>query len=410
MSNICFSLKLLFQPALAGGTDLLESYQKAFAETIIGNGSLPALAFWRGRVALWTILRAGGVASQDDEVILPAYTCEMVPTAVRFAGGRCVFVDVEHGCFSPSLQQIAGAITRRTRAIIFQYTYGIVQPVRKLASLIADKPITLIEDCCQLVSSDCLYDGIATTGDAAFFSTQWNKPFSTGLGGMAVYSNEKLYVESKNILRTFSRKQDRRRSRSLCLQLLLYNLTVRPRTKALVARLYRWAQRSGMIQGTTTAEEYGDDIPSDYLAGAINVQAILGMQELNRWYENLEHRCMLTKLYLEHLPELGIDITPMKIGSDNPVLWAVPVFVENADEILSRAGKAGLPIASWFIRPPIHLTPPAAERYNYRMGQCPESEWMVTREIHLLTAPSVTLKQAEGAVKLIKQYARITNY
>jgi perosamine synthetase len=410
MSNVFTLLNLLCRPAMAGGTDLLDSYQKAFAKTIVGDSSRPALAFWRGRVALWTILRAGGVVSQDDEVILPAYTCEMVPTAVRFAGGRCVFVDVEHGCFNPSVQQIADAINKKTRAIIFQYTYGIVQPVQKLASLIADKSITLIEDCCQLISSDCLYDGIATTGDAAFFSTQWNKPFSTGLGGMAVYSNEKLYVEAKNILQSFSRKQDRRRSRSLCLQLLLYNLTVRPRTRALIARLYRWAQRSGLIRGTTTAEEYGDDIPSDYLAGAINIQAILGMKELNRWNENLEHRRMLTKLYLERLPELGIDITPMKIGSDNPVLWAVPVFVENADDILSRAGIAGLPVASWFMRPPVHLIPSTAERYNYHMGQCPESEWMVTREIHLLTAPSVTLKRAEEAIKLVKQYARLTNY
>jgi dTDP-4-amino-4,6-dideoxygalactose transaminase len=139
MSNIYTLLKLLCQPDLAGGTDLLEPYQKAFAETIIGNGSLPALTFWRGRVALWTILRAEGIASQDDEVILPAYICEMVPTTVKFAGGRCVFVDVEHGCFNPSVQQIADAITKWTRAIIFQHTYGIVQPVRKLASLIADR-------------------------------------------------------------------------------------------------------------------------------------------------------------------------------------------------------------------------------------------------------------------------------
>lgn len=408
-NNIFTLLKLLLRPGYASGINLVEQYQRTFAEVIAGNNSLPTLAFWRGRVALWTTLRAAGLRG-GDEVILPAYTCEMVPAAVKFAGGRCVYVDVEAGRFNPSVQQIADAVTERTQAIICQYTYGIPQPVRELASLIAEQPITLIEDCCQLICPDCHYDGIATTGDAAFFSTQWSKPFSTGLGGMAVYSNEKLYSEAHNILGSFSREQDRQRSRSLSLQLLLYNLAVRPRTKALVARLYRWAQRSGMIQGTTAAEEYGDDIPSDYLAGAVNVQAVLGIKELGRWYENVEHRRMLTTFYLGCLAELGVDITAMKAGSDNPVLWATPLFVENVDEILSRAGKAGLPIESWFGPAPVHIVPPTAERYDYITGQCPGSEWMAAREIHLLTSPGVRLRQAEKAIKLIKKYARIADY
>ncbi len=408
-NNIFTLLRFLLRPGYASGTNLVDKYQRTFAEVVVGNSSLPTLAFWRGRVALWTTLRAAGL-SKDDEVILPAYTCDMLPVAIRFAGGRCVYVDVESGRFNPSVQQIADAITERTRAIICQHTYGVVQPVRKLTSLIASRPITLIEDCCQLISSDYLYNGIATAGDAAFFSTQWSKPFSTGLGGMAVYSNRELYTEARNILASFSRKQDRQQSRSLSLQLLLHKLTVHPRTKPLIARLYRWAQRSGIIQGTTTAEEYGDDIPSGYLAGAINVQAVLGMEQLSQWSENVEHRRMLTEFYLERLPELNVDVSGLKAGADNPVLWAIPLFVENVDEILGRAGRAGLPIASWFGPPPVHIVPPTAKRYDYHMGQCPRSEWMVAKEIHLETSPKITLKQAEKAIELIQKYARIADF
>lgn len=409
MSNIYILLKLLCQPTLAGGTDLLEPYQRTFAETIIGNGSLPVLAFWRGRVALWTILRAAGV-TRDDEVILSAYTCEVVPTAVKFAGGQCVFVDVEHGCLNPSVQQIADAITKQTRAVILQHTYGIVQPVWEVKSLIAGRKITLIEDCCQLVADNSYFQNISAASDAAFFSTQWSKPFSTGLGGMAVFFDENLYNASRNLLAAFPTEQNRKRARSLATQILLHNLTVYPRTEALIARIYRWAQGIGLVQGTTCPEEYAESIPSNYLAGAVNVQAILGTEELSKWGKNVSHRCMLTEYYLNSLLELGVNIFPMKTGSGKLALWAIPLFVENAGEILTRAGRAGLPIASWFIRPPVHLVPPTADRYNYHMGQCPESERKVTREIHLLTAPSVTFKRAEEAVKLIKQYARIINY
>ena len=388
---------------------MLDGYQQIFAQTITGSNSMLALAFWRGRVALWTVLRACGLR-EGDEVILPAYTCDMVPIAVKFAGGKCVYVDVEIGGFNSSLKQIADSINNKTKAIICQHTYGIHQPVHKLAALISNRPITLIEDCCQLISSDSDRNIIAITGDAAFFSTQWSKPFSTGLGGMAVFSNNKLYAASRDILAAFSQEGNRRRARSLVLQLLLYRLTVRPKTKAVIASLYRWAQHVGMIKGTTTTEEFNDKMPSDYLSGAVNVQAVIGEKQLQQWNENVKHRRMLTEHYLKHLPELGIDIAPMKTAEEKPALWAVPLFVENVAQIISRANRLGLPVASWFGPPPVHIVPPTAKRLDYRVGQCPRSEWMASNEIHLLTSPEVTARQAGDAIKLIKQYGRIANY
>ena len=409
MSDVLTLLKLLCQPFKAGDIDLLDEYQRVFARTITGSNSMLALAFWRGRVALWTILRASGLR-EGDEVILPAYTCDTVPVAVKFAGGRCVYVDVEPGGFNPSPQQIADSVTDKTKVIICQHTYGIRQPVHKLAALISNSPMTIIEDCCQLISSDSDRNTVAVAGDAAFFSTQWSKPFSTGLGGMAVFSNNKLYAASRDIVAAFSRGGNHQRARSLALQLLLYKLFVRPKTKATIAFLYRWAQRVGMVKGTTTPEEFDDKIPSDYLSGAINVQAVIGKRQLQQWDKNVKHRRMLTEFYLKHLPELGIDITPVKAGEEKPALWAVPLFVENVGQILSRAGRGGLPVASWFGPPPVHIVPPTAERFDYRIGRCPRSEWMVAREIHLLTSSDVTVKQADNAIKLIKQYGRIASY
>jgi dTDP-4-amino-4,6-dideoxygalactose transaminase len=346
---------------------------------------------------------------EGDEVILPAYTCDMVPIAVKFAGGRCVYVDVEPGGFNPHLEQIADSITDKTKAIICQHTYGIHQPVHKLVALISSRPITLIEDCCQLIS-DSRHSAVAIAGDAAFFSTQWSKPFSTGLGGMAVFSNNKLYAASRDILAAFSKDGNRQRARSLALQLLLYRLTVRPKTKAMIAALYRWAQRIGMIRGTTTPEEFGDKMPSDYLRGAVNVQAVIGKKQLQLWGENIKHRRMLTEFYLTYLPELGVDITSMKAGEEKPILWAVPLFVENTSQVLSRAGRLGLPVAGWFGPPPVHVVSPTAKRLDYRIGQCPRSEWMIAHEIHLLTSPGVTVKQAGDAIHFLKQYGHIANY
>jgi len=401
MNDIITLLNLLLRPARAGGTGLLDSYQKTFAETIIGRASVPTLSFWRGRVALWTILRAAGI-EEDDEVILPAYTCEMVPVAVKFAGGKCVYVDAEPDRYNASVESIVQAVTAQTKAIICQHTYGIHSQVGKLASLLAGKDI-IIEDCCQLIQGNWDRRGPTDLSSAAFFSTQWNKPFSTGLGGMAVFFDDELYSASQGILADFSHNSNQLQALSLITQMLLYNLTVRPKTKAFIANLYRFAQRTGLVRGTTSPKEFGREMPSDYLAGAINVQAVMGMKQLQQWKQNVKHRRMLTKFYLEHLVKLGIDVTALTVNDAEPALWAIPLFVENVNEVLKFAGRAGLPIATWFGQPPIHLVSDMAERFDYTIGQCPRSEWLVHHEIHLSTSPIVTLKQAKRTINFIEQ-------
>ena len=47
--------------------------------------------FWKGRVALYAILKAFDV-KDGDEVILPAFTCVVVANAVIYLGAKPVYV------------------------------------------------------------------------------------------------------------------------------------------------------------------------------------------------------------------------------------------------------------------------------------------------------------------------------
>jgi perosamine synthetase len=398
---------LLMRPKVAGGVDLVFDYAQSFGRIVADSKSMPALAFWKGRVALWTLLRAMDLRD-GDEVVLPAYTCEMLPIAVRFAGAKCVFVDVEPGGINCSPAAVYESVTSRTKAVICQHTYGIRFPVEAMAKALGDRGVTIIEDCCQLISSD--ESGFKVRGDAAFFSTQWSKPLSTGLGGIAVFSNETLYRAARDILDGFPKNENWRRAMSLGLQLALNTVAVWPRSRAWVARLYRWSQRAGIVKGTTAKEEYGDTMPPDYLCGAINLQAAIGKKQLARWDKNVRHRRGLTERYLRRLKEAGIDVGHIDLGQASPGLWTVPLFLENVGEVLKGARRRGLPIESWFgTPPPVHVAPETAPRFGYRMGQCPRSERMIAREIHFLTSPAVTLKQADDAVDFVKRFGRVVN-
>jgi dTDP-4-amino-4,6-dideoxygalactose transaminase len=406
MSQIGVLVGLLLRPRRAAGRDLVPTYERAFAETILGSPPAPALAFWRGRVALWTLLCAAGLR-EGDEVVVPAYTCEMVPITVKFAGARCVYADAAENSFNASPEAMAAAVTPRTRAVLCQHTYGVAMPMVAVRQAADRAGAVLIEDCCQLIASDVGESGPARTGAAAFFSTQWSKPFSTGLGGVAVFRDDRLYEVARTIRDGFPTEGNRRRARSLALQVLLYTLTVRPWTRAAIAALYRWAQRTGMVRGTTTVEEYDETMPADFLVPGLNVQASLGLRELARWPANVEHRRRLTALYLERLAQTEADLQPLA-AAQGP-LWTVPLSVENREEVLREASAAGLPIATWFDVAPVHMVPATAAQYDYRVGQCPRAERLLAREVHLLTGPAVSPARAEAAVDLLARRARFAS-
>lgn len=407
MGTALTALKMILQPKQASGTDFVPMYEREFAHTIAGR-DMPALAFNRGRVALWSVLKAAGVDGAS-EVILPAYTCETVPMAVKFAGAKCVYTDVEPGHYNVSLGRVSEVLTLRSKVLICQHTYGIAQPVHDWAGLVSGNEILLVEDRCQMVADISNGCSASVAGDVAYFSTHFSKPFSTGQGGLAVFSNGKMYSAVEHVRAGFPYNGNRKRINRLAWQVLLYAMTVRPMTRALIGNIFRWAQRCGLIRGTISVDEYRKEMPADYLSRSSNFQASLGIEQLRQWRENCRHRRRLTRFYIEQLASLGIDVSSFRQGNDDPVLLMVPVLVNNKEEMLRRAAKRSLPIGTWFDREPAHINPKSAHLYDYRPGQCPQAERLISKEIHLLTASWVTEHQAKKAIEFIRRYARFSD-
>ncbi len=399
MGRVATLLSLIARPGLAAGNDRVAAYERAFAQTLLGDGTTEALAFWRGRVALWTLLKALDL-QPGDEVVVPAYTCEMVPAAVRFAGAVLRYADVAEGSPNVSPQTIAAAMTPRTRAVLCQHTYGCELPMAEIGAVAGGA--VMLEDRCQLICDASL--PVTSPGSAAFYSTQWSKPFSTGLGGMATFEDASLAQRCRLIRDGFRAAGQGRRARSLAVQLLAYSLVVRPWTRHAIAAAYRRAQGWGLVRGTTSAAEYDERMPDDYLAPGLNIQACLGLPQMKRWGENLQHRRRLSEIYISELG--GWTVHPHSSGRP---LWAVPVWVENKIEVLEAARRARLPVATWFGRLPVHVAPPSSARYGYAVSHCPRAEQLFEREIHLPTGLDVSVEQARGAAALVKRVARFTS-
>jgi len=62
---------------------------------------------------------------QGDVVILQVFTCPAVPTPVVCLGATPVYVDIDPGTFNMAPDRIEAKITKKTKVIIAQHSFGI---------------------------------------------------------------------------------------------------------------------------------------------------------------------------------------------------------------------------------------------------------------------------------------------
>ena len=102
--------------------------------------------YWKGRVALYTALKSMGI-SKGDEVIIPAFTCVVVPNAIIYLGATPIYVDIEEKNLCTTKDLIEKKITNKTKCIIIQNMLGLSNEVDEIVLLAKKHGLYTIEDC-----------------------------------------------------------------------------------------------------------------------------------------------------------------------------------------------------------------------------------------------------------------------
>src|SRR5689334_23149354 len=102
--------------------------------------------FWKGRVALYSILSALDV-KENDELIRPAFTCVVVPNAIIYLGAKPVYVDIDPSTYNMDVSKLESKITGKTKVIIAQNTFGLSPDIDSIVSIASRHKIAVIEDC-----------------------------------------------------------------------------------------------------------------------------------------------------------------------------------------------------------------------------------------------------------------------
>lgn len=147
-----------------------QQFEQAYAHYI---GTPHCVAVANGLDALTLILRGYielGVMSPGDEIIVPANTYIATILSITRNGLIPVLVEPTWPQLSLSVEQVAQAITPRTRGVMIVHLYGRLVYTPQLAQLCQRHQLKLIEDNAQ--AQGCSYEGTKTgaLGDAAAHS------------------------------------------------------------------------------------------------------------------------------------------------------------------------------------------------------------------------------------------------
>jgi perosamine synthetase len=382
-------------------SEAIKQYELRFSNLI---GASKAFAFWKGRVALYAILKALDI-KEGDEVVLPGYTCVMDVNPIKYLGAKPVYVDIEPDTFNINVELLNQKLTKKTKVIIAQHTYGYPCDMDAIINIADKNSIAVVEDCCLALGSKYKGKMAGTFGKAAYYSFQWNKPYTTGLGGIAITSDTRLAEKIRSLCEKELCQPSKKELILLAAQLAVYRTFIYPRTTALAQSVFRYLTKKGIVVGSSSIHEFEPKMTSDFFKGISWVQARSGARQLKNIGRNIEHRRKIADLYDKLLEEKGWKSRKFDRNVMEPVMVRYPVRIKEKEKALEEAAGAGIELGSWF-ECPLHPIETPLRAYDYEIGMCPEAEKASREVVNLPLHPRVSEKTAKKTVEFVTRFTK----
>jgi dTDP-4-amino-4,6-dideoxygalactose transaminase len=393
----CISIlwSVLKREALQDGP-YISAYEKMVAEY---HGVRYTFSFAAGRMALYSILEAIDVG-KGDEVILPAYSCVVCPNAILYRGAIPVYVDINPETFNIDPKKIEAKITPRTKAIMAQHTFGLPCDLDEVIEIAQRHGITVIEDCAHAVGADYKGKKVGSIAHVGFFSTDHTKMLSTSTGGMVITDDEELASRIKHVyLRTpFLPK---RMIGKILFTFIAENFLYHPNFYFIgkwlvnlcwILKIFHFFLDEGKIEKPT---EY------PYPARLSNIQAKVGIRQMNELEQNIAHRREIAHQYdsIFGLYQQQFDGSQV----DRKHVFLRYSFLISDHTAFKKQFSKYMHLGEWFNSIAIGRNKDFHEIY-YQDGECPIGEMVAYHSANFPTHnkirnPKLILKFANGIVK-----------
>lgn len=311
------------------------------------------VAVANGTVALHLALETLGI-KRGDEVIVPALTFVATANAVKYTGAKPVFIDSEPRTWNLDPEKIEERITKKTKAIIPVHLYGHPCEMDKIRKLAEEYDLAIIEDAAEAHGAEYKGKKVGSLSTISCFSFYGNKILTTGEGGMCLTNDEKL-AEKMRQLKDHGMSKEKR--------------------------------------------YYHPQIGYNYRM--TNIQAAIGLAQLEKLEETIERKRKNAKLYNSLLKDVkGITLPPEEPWAKN-VYWMYSILAEEdykfkREELMAKLRSKGIDTRPFFI--PLSKMP-----YMDEGLKLPVAESLGEKGINLPSSVKLTQEQIEFITKTIRK-------
>lgn len=305
-----------------------------------------------GTDAIALTLRALGIG-RGDEVITSALSAPPTAVAVRMAGARPVFADVDPHTLNVDPESVEERITSRTRALLPVHLFGRPADMARMEYIAGKYDLLLLEDCAQAHGASFHGKPVGAWGKAGCFSFYPTKNLGAyGDAGMVVTSDPPLAREIRS-LRDYGR-EDR--------------------------------DRVGRIGVNSRL----DDLQAAFLR--------IKLRRLRDWNAR---RGELARRYLEAFSDLPLGLPATSDGEEH-VYHLFVITCRERDALREHLARRGVETAVHYPIP-LHRQSPFMAREN---PPCPRAERAARSVLSLPLYPYLTDREQEEVIAAVRDFFR----
>lgn len=325
------------------------------------------IAVANGSAALDVAVSAIGIG-RGDEVLMPTFTIISCAASIVRAGAVPLVLDCDPLTWNMDVEKLKEKIqdeiekkgNNRLKAIMVVHIYGLPTDMNPILELAKKYNLKIIEDAAEMHGQAYHGRPCGSFGDISTFSFYPNKHITTGEGGMVVTDDEVLAEKCRSL-------------RNLCFQ---------PK-KRFVHEELGWNYRM------------------------TNMQAALGLAQLERLDEFVERKRRMGRLYtelLQDLPDLQLPL-PCTDYTEN-IYWVYGIVLKNnvpfdAEEAMRRLAGEKIGTRPFFW--PMHEQPVFTKMGLFKNEHHPVAEKIACRGFYIPSGMALTEEQIATVAQAVKK-------
>ncbi len=330
-------------------------------------GSEHALALNSCTAGLHLCMLAAGIGPGDEVITTPMTFCATVNSIIH-TGATPVLVDCERDTQLIDPAQIEAAVTPRTRAIIPVHLCGLACDMDAIMDIAGRHNLVVIEDAAHAIET--IYKGrkIGTIGHMTVFSFYATKNVTTAEGGM-VTTNMPEFAEKVKVYGLHGLSRD------------------------------AWKRYSD-----DGFKHYQVVLPG-YKYNMTDLQAAIGLHQLERVEQNLLRRNEIWAIYNQALAKLPVNLPVNDLSGVRHARHLYTIMVDKEktgvtrDEFMQALHEQNIGTGVHYLG--VHLHTYYKEHFGWRPQDFPNATWLSERTVSLPLSPKLTNADIENVIEAI---------